>query len=451
MATPTLSRFFGEIDAILQAKDGEKLSQYLILEPPLPDLYQQIVIELKQTYASEKDSSLEATCQKALPSIAGGEDVGSWYPFIAFMVQYLRFLKDVDPEQLVDTHEMLKSVLSQCILALSDNTWGIVILPTVISLSQTLTRLAVGLDKRPELIQHLAKREPGFGSDEAGEKVTLVENSANTIRQAFNKCLSERSGNASGVSVDGKPEGRRIGRFPSTTLLQREEAKGLPEKFLPLCRAISKGDLFTFRSLLAPGSPSALWFLQKRILLQLQNRCEVLLWRSLIRKIFLLNGNQGDDNASPTVDFQDILVLLTYFETMWWEMPAHDGDNEDYEDEDEDDGFVDPDLAGMVEDDGPEMPTMMEVESIISSLLAQGFLHGFIAKGLSKFAIRGAKNGPAQQVGFPNVWLTVSSRADDEVPGWVKDRKSNGSSNGNVGGGMVINLSGARPVGVGSG
>lgn len=48
---------------------------------------------------------------------------------------------------------------------------------------------------------------PGFNSG-----------SANVIREAFKKCLSERSGNASGIDTNGKPEGRRIGIYLTANL-----------------------------------------------------------------------------------------------------------------------------------------------------------------------------------------------------------------------------------------
>lgn len=70
------------------------------------------------------------------------------------------------------------------------------------------------------------------------------------------------------------------------------------------------------------------------------------------------------------------------------------------------------------------------------------------------------------------MWETVSAKADSEVPGWVREGDGkvgggvveNGNGNGGVamagglgglgrkfGPGMVVNLSGVRPVGVGGG
>lgn len=85
---------------------------------------------------------------------------------------------------------------------------GVVVLPTVLYLSKVLAKLAIGLDHRPELVSHLLKESTG--TDEATEKVTLVEKSANVVREAFIKCLTDRSG---AVGAQGKPEGKRVGIY----------------------------------------------------------------------------------------------------------------------------------------------------------------------------------------------------------------------------------------------
>jgi hypothetical protein len=87
---------------------------------------------------------------------------------------------------------------------------GVIVLPTVLYLSKVLAKLALGLDRRPELIAHVAHE--GGDSDREGvtEKITLVEKSANVVREAFIKCLTDRS-SASGIH--GKPEGKRVGIY----------------------------------------------------------------------------------------------------------------------------------------------------------------------------------------------------------------------------------------------
>lgn len=437
-----------------------------------------------------------------------------------------------------------------------------VVLPTVISLSRTLARLAIGLDKRPDLIAHLTKRVSASGNEDAGERVTLVESSANVIREAFKKCLSEKSGNASGVDNNGKPDGRRIGiyltanlclklffhcrkvrsaeqifaniyqqspplalfpasqrvtflyylgryhfannhfyraqltlqaaydqchtkclkqrriiliyliianiilgRFPSARLYLREEARGLREKFEPLCKCIAKGDLATFRRLTDLDSDNSGWFLHKRILLQIANRCEVLIWRSLARRTFLLSGTQGDasNKKAPTLNLQDMLIVATVLERRALGLddpktskrPPHTNSifmTKSTTPEPEDPpGYVDPDLAGAVDPPGPDLPDIDIIESMVASLVEQDLLHGFISHKSLRFAITGSKAGGALAAGFPNIWQVISGKFDDEVPGWVRETKSSGSRAGALGRaagpGMVVNLSGARPVG----
>ena len=419
---------------------------------------------------------------------------------------------------------------------------GLVVLPTVITYSRVLARLAIGLDKRPDLVANLSRRESVAGrSHEAQERVTLVEGSANVIREAFKKCLSERSGNtATGLDSAGKPEGRRVGiylcaniclklffhckklrsaeqifgniyqqspplacfpasqrvtflfylgrylfannhfyrallalqaaydqchercvkqrrtiliylipaniimgRFPTANLFLRPEAAGLQERFNPLCQALQRGDLAAFRSILDIENEEAQWFLQRRILLPLQNRCEVIVLRSLARRTFLLSGFTGDGSKkAPSVEIEDFLTLIRFLERKSQLMMPGAAKDQVY---------VDPDLADEVEPT-PQEYTMEEAEAAISSLNNQNLLYGYPSHKFLRFIVRGAKTKSPVESGFPNVWRTLCSAANTEVPGWVKEEGSQGRretlGTGAKGrGGMVVNLKGARPAG----
>ena len=247
-----------------------------------------------------------------------------------------------------------------------------------------------------------------------------------------------------------------LGRFPSQNLYQHRAARNLASHFQPICTAIAKGDIASFRTLTnINNNSSAAWLLHWRILLQICNRCEVLIWRSLARRTFLLTGNQGDtaNKIAPTLDLSDLLTLATSLEkralgleslkpnftflpTPAYTPPAKAADEKE---KSLSNGYVDPDLADCEEQSGPDLPTMETVESMTASLVVQDFLHGFISHSQKRFAITGAKNASPIQVGFPNVWRTISSRADSEVPGWVtKERKA---------GGTVIHMTSARAAG----
>ncbi|KAG8528170.1 uncharacterized protein KY384_007087 [Bacidia gigantensis] len=552
MSPPTVDKFLGEISHIIQQKNGVQLQDYLVIEPPLPELYKQIVNELRQAYPNTSShEALENKIKSFIPENDDGEN-------------------DVNVENLLETHDMLKGLLKYMTLSFM----GVTVLPTVISLSRMLARLAIGLDKRPDLIADLTRRE-SVGGEEAVERVTLVEGSANVIREAFKKCLSERSGGPSGTDASGKPEGRRIGiyltanlclklffhckklrsaeqifgniyqqspplalfpasqrvtylyylgrylfannhfyraqlalqaaydqcykqslsqrrsiliylitsniilgRFPSPVLWQQQVALGLQEKFQPICTAIAKGDLASFRKLTNVESEQASWFLQKRILIQISNRCEIQVWRSLARRTFLLSGSIGDaaNKIAPTMGLQDMLTLAVYLEKKALDQQQigletssfvnggpgqakHTnsifmvGNNtNDNQQRSARTGYVDPDLERAIELEPSLLPTLELVESIAASMVEQDLLHGFLSHSSHRFAITGAKSAAPLQVGFPKVWDVIKAKANMEVPGWVKEDKNAPSAMpGRFGPGMVVNLSGARPAGAAAG
>ncbi|MCJ1390259.1 hypothetical protein MMC18_003117 [Xylographa bjoerkii] len=537
----TIDQFLAEINQILRSKNGQKLRDYLVLEPPLPPLYGVIVNELRQSFPASRQDALEEKCKRLLPEYEDGEVGGSWTSFISFLVQYFVFLRDVNAEQLVETHDLLKLLLQSCTLSLSDATMGIVVLPSVVSFSRTLARLAIGLDKRPDLIAHLTQMGAGVGGEDVAERVTLVEGSANVVREALKKCLSDKSGNDTGLDANGRPGGRRIGiyilgniclklffhcrklrsaefvfnsinqnspalfhfpasqrvtylyylgryhfannhfyraqsalqaahdqchrealkqrrsilvylitsniilgRFPSTQVLGRVEAKGLQEIFLPICQAVKKGDLTTFRYLLDMDHPNAAWLLQKRILLQLRNRCEVLVWRSLARRTFLLSGFTGDTTKrAPSLSLEDLHALALYLESRASGGRANLSNGHSENSINAQNDYVDPDLEGEVESDDGEIVSMDEIESVVASLIHQDLLHGYISHRYLRFVITGAKAKPALDVGFPTVWSIIQAAASNEVPGWVKKDRDK------AGGDRVINITGARPAGAG--
>ena len=92
---------------------------------------------------------------------------------------------------------------------MSNATYGIVMLPTSIRLCSSLARLAIMLDKRPDLTRRMGEVK----DVDQGEKKTLVEATAETIQRAFTLCLNERTASRNGIGRDGKPEGKKIGIY----------------------------------------------------------------------------------------------------------------------------------------------------------------------------------------------------------------------------------------------
>ena len=233
--------------------------------------------------------------------------------------------------------------------------------------------------------------------------------------------------------------------------MSRPETAGLLEKFAPIAKAIRRGDLIAFKHALGPEGGNQEWFFRRGVLLPLLSRCEVLVWRSLARRVFLLTYQfPADPNSrrAPTLDVADVLAAAQYCQKIlegWTRSKTSIVQS--------------PDLAppqggrrklraqqGIIF--GNRMPNSVEVEAMLASLVQQGFLRGFISHNQGKFAILGAKQrGGPLNAGFPSVWEVLKARAEregrnTEVPGWVQSERK--------GGGGVINLSGiARPVGSG--
>ena len=541
MGTPLLGQFLVAINGFITAKNEKALADYVVLEPPFGEHYVRMIQELKREYAKGREEELEEKCAQYLKAAREGADGATWTPFVKFMVQYLGYLRDVDasPDKYLDTYNLLSELQSRANSALTHGTLGYLMLPIVVSNAKLVCRLAIGLDKQPQLIAHLKSQQPG--GEDGGPRETLPERAANIIRTAFTTCLNDRTPLTKGSKPEGRKRGiytianiclkiffqcrktrnatqifeniynlspplssypkrervtylyylgrfyfqnshfyraqlalqraydeaparrecvrqRRhilvyliasniiLGRFPSQALLGRPEARGLAERFLPICMAIRKGDLASFRRHLDFHGEHADWFLHFRILLQLKNRCEVLVWRSLVRKTWILNGTRPDLSdpnvrAPPTVNIGDLITLFTYLEKRANSTASEytDPDFQDIEYHDEHDGEVYDSTA---------------LESILSSLIDQGLLGGFFSHKAQKFAITGARmKGSILAAGFPQAWDVLKARAEEgemgeevEVPGWKRDGVG-GFAGVQAGPGMVFNLSGARPVG----
>jgi hypothetical protein len=248
--------------------------------------------------------------------------------------------------------------------------------------------------------------------------------------------------------------------------MSRREAAGILEKFAPISKAIRKGDIVGFKRALGPESGNEQWFFNRGVLLPLLYRCEVLVWRSLARRVFLLTYQfPADPNSrkAPTMEITDLVAAAQFCQKLLegWQKPVDSMAFMQSGRTHANAMFMKtPDLVpppqgpkklgaqgGTVY--GNKMPDLLEVEAIVASLIQQGLLRGFISHNQGKFAILGAKQrGGPLNAGFPVVWEVVKSKAeregkDTEVPAWVRGERKAGL-------GGVVNLSGiARPVGSG--
>lgn len=550
MATPLLGQFLVAINGFIQARNEEALAEWMALEPPFNDHYQGMIRELKQSFPKGSEDALERKCSQTLRAAVEGDDGSPWTTFVKFMVQYLSYLRDVsaDVSRYLETYDLLSELQQRANSALNHGTLGHLILPVVVGTAKLVCRLAIGLDKQPELIAHMRSARSG-GGEEGGARETLPERAANILRQAFVTCLNDRE---SGIQK-GQPWGKKrgiyiianlclkilfqcrktrnatqifeniynlspplsaypkrervtylyylgrylfqnshfyraqlalqyaydesparpdcsrqrrhlliyliacniiLGRFPSQHAFNRPEAQGLRERFLPLCRAIQQGDLAAFHGHLSFDGPHTDWFLHFRILLQLRNRCEVLVWRSLVRRTWQFNGvaPPPGTNRAPTISLTDIMAAFKFSEThnpslsLSLAVPDTEKGREEKED------YTDPDFINTPYGYDPDPYDLTAIESKLVSLIDQGLISGYVAHRLARFCITGAqkKGGDVVRAGFPTPWAVLRSRVErlgeGDVPGWKMEEGFAGAA-GRMGEGMVVHLSGARAVG----
>ena len=110
MATPKFDQFLSVISEALRTRDGRKLQDLLVLEPPYAPAYQAVISELQQSFPKSRQSQLDKKCESSIVQ-EDGTNGGSWSAFINFLVQYLSFIRDVNVSQLVDTHNQIKALL----------------------------------------------------------------------------------------------------------------------------------------------------------------------------------------------------------------------------------------------------------------------------------------------------------------------------------------------------
>ena len=106
-----IEEFLSSILTFIRTKDAAKLQDWLRVEPPLPDQYYQLGKELQQSY--HDSNALERYVAKLLPenNSAKADEGDIWPGFLAFIKEYLEFWRDVNFEDLLETHLQLSGLV----------------------------------------------------------------------------------------------------------------------------------------------------------------------------------------------------------------------------------------------------------------------------------------------------------------------------------------------------
>jgi tetratricopeptide (TPR) repeat protein len=212
-------QFCTTVNSALRARDGTQLKEVILLEPPFPDIYQRLIASLESKYPQTDTSSeerLEILIRASVLETGITDDGPGWNPMVTFLAAWMSFIRDVNIENLLETYQRLSELQQKANSALQHPTKGVIVLPTLIAYAKVLSRVAIGLDKRPELIQHLIASTV----TEEGRRESLPEKAANILRAGFNICLNDRNTAPGGVR-DGKPDGKKVGIYKMANLCLR--------------------------------------------------------------------------------------------------------------------------------------------------------------------------------------------------------------------------------------
>jgi nuclear mRNA export protein PCID2/THP1 len=244
------------------------------------------------------------------------------------------------------------------------------------------------------------------------------------------------------------PANIMLGRFPSELLLARPEAATLAAVFVPIMAAIRKGNFLAFQQATAANER---WLYQKGLLFTLTFRLRPIVWRSFIRRCFLLTYEAPPpmSRAAPTLNLADVYVAASFVQKrLEGFIPTRNQQQHKRQSQtnnifmmavtnstaDAPSALVPP-PGGKARSLKPSeglfwgnlQVTDREVEGVVATLIAQGLMNGFLAHSSGRFAVMGAKKGGGPlAAGGPAVVKVVADRlAEDgvnlsEVPAWVK-------------------------------
>ncbi|KAF7558979.1 hypothetical protein G7046_g5175 [Stylonectria norvegica] len=201
---PLVLQFLSQIRQFVRTQNGDELRAWLQVEPGSPQQYHRLADELRSQF---RQTGLDNLVDKALPQdddVPDGQAT-AWPGFIAFVKDYLTFWRDVKYEDLLSAHQLLSGLVNSCATAFAHPTYGAMMLKTSMSLSETLARLTMTLNRRPDLTRLLRSVD---------DDKSIAESSAEIIQKIFTTCLTDRSSGR-----HSKPEGKKVGVYMFANLV----------------------------------------------------------------------------------------------------------------------------------------------------------------------------------------------------------------------------------------
>ncbi|KAK4651654.1 hypothetical protein QC762_601600 [Podospora pseudocomata] len=183
-------QFLTKIRGFALEADGASLKDWLQVENDVPDIYYNLAHEIRSNYPDNGSDALEKFVDNCLPEEDNvPEGKGSpWPGFNSFIKDYLEYWRDVNFDDVVNVYTRLSELLISCANALANPTYGVMLLPTSMALSESLSKLVMSLTRQPEVLALIEGDETGDG-----ESKSVVEMAADIIQKFFTSCLGDRS------------------------------------------------------------------------------------------------------------------------------------------------------------------------------------------------------------------------------------------------------------------
>jgi len=113
------TRLCTALNGAIQAWNPDSLRDIVIIEPPYPPDHQELIQSLQTNYPAGDGNTtqrLEQLIRRVVSETAESEDsegrpVQSWSALVTFLVSWMAFLRDVDPDNILEVYQSLSDLL----------------------------------------------------------------------------------------------------------------------------------------------------------------------------------------------------------------------------------------------------------------------------------------------------------------------------------------------------